>query len=730
MQQETAKKNGFIKKAPLTSLGCGVLVLVLGITLALSGLLLAATMETPNLYSGSLISESSKVFADDGSLLTVFRAEQYRVKIPLSQIPANLRKAVIAVEDERFYQHHGIDARAIIRALIANYTHRMIVQGGSTLTQQLVKNLYITREKTLSRKLKEALLALQIEQEWSKKDILEKYLNVVYFGQGVYGVGTAAQEFFGKKPQDLSLSDCALLAALVKSPTNYSPYVFPKEAKDRRNLVLNEMAKQGYISEEEASRAMPQPVKVRQIIRPPVPAPYFVEYVKQMLIDKYGANMVFKGGLQIYTTLSPAMQKYAERAIDRVLYEKNDPAAALVALDPESGAVKAMVGGKGFGTYKFNLAVQGRRQPGSSFKPFVLITALEKGISPLKPYETTLVTIPIRNEKEPWKVKNYGDVRSPVSLRDGTIYSINTVFARLIMEVTPEAVVETARKMGITTPLEARPSIALGGLKIGVSPLEMAGAFGTLANFGYRCYPDPIIKITDSNGKIVEKSSTIKKRALDPKITLMVNDILRDVILVGTGMRANIGRPAAGKTGTNQNYRDAWFVGYTPDLVTCVWVGYPSAQIAMTDVHGISVTGGSFPARIWGDFMTEALKNTPANDFGLERRYSSGQNSIRIRICRDTWKLATPYCPNTYEIELDKKDIPKNYCTLHKPTALVTVPDITGMNLTDARIKLENVGLTIDSDLEATPYKIFSQNLKPGLKVLQGSSIKVEINFQ
>lgn len=694
----------------------------------MSGLLIAATMEIPNLYGGSMISESSKVFADDGSLITVFKAEQYRVKVPLSQIPLSLQNAIIAVEDERFYNHHGIDMRAIVRALIANYTHKRIVQGGSTLTQQLVKNLYITREKTLSRKLKEALLALQIEQEWSKKDILERYLNVVYFGQGVYGVATAAQEFFGKKPEHLSLAECATLAALVKSPTNYSPYVYPEQARDRRNLVLNEMAKQGFIHVDEASRAMSQPLRVRRIIRPPVSSPYFVEYVKQLLIDRYGVNMVFKGGLQIYTTLNSRMQRLAEAAIRRVLYERNDPAAALVALDPETGGVKAMVGGKGFESYKFNLAVQGRRQPGSAFKPFVLITALEKGISPLKPYETTPVTIPIKGEKEPWNVDNYGDVKSPVSLRDGTIYSINTVFARLIMEVTPEAVVKTAAKMGIVTPLEPRPSIALGGLKIGVSPLEMAAAFGTLANFGNRCYPSPVVRVTDSNGKIIESAKKKSVRVLDPKITLMANDILRDVISKGTGIRANIDRPSAGKTGTTQNYRDAWFVGYTPDLVTSVWVGFPQAQIEMTDVHGISVTGGSFPARIWKDFMNEALRNTPANDFGLQRTYSSGQQTVKVKICRDTWKLATPYCPNTYEIDLERGVVPHAYCTLHKPTALVTVPDITGMNLTDARIRLEGVGLTIESDYEATPYKISSQIPAPRTRVLQGSSVKVVIN--
>ncbi len=578
----------------LSLLGLCTFFIMLVFTVAVMGVLASCARELPQLenQTANRRAQTSKLYAADGTLLTDLFAVENRVEIPLSDIPENMQAATISIEDRRFFQHKGVDVEAVFRALFINIQKGRIEEGGSTITQQYVKNTFITPERTLTRKIKEAALAYQVEQKYSKKKILEKYLNTIYFGHNCYGLETAAEIFFGKKAKDLTLAETALMAGCIRAPNHYSPYTHPDRATKRRALVLNKMVESGYITEAESEAANNEPIQLKEIVEKPIPAPYFVEYVKQEMLDdkRYGstaserANSLFKGGLRIYTTVDLGMQSNAEIAISSTLDRDNDPDAAIVCLNPKTGEIKAMVGGRDFREQKFNLAVQGRRQAGSAFKPFVLVSALKEGIPATKTYSAKTFTVELPGKD--WTVHNYSK-RSygSMTVREGTIHSVNCVYARMIMDVGPQKVVDTAKSMGIVTSLEPNPAIALGGLKIGVSPLEMASAYGTLANSGTYCKPFGIKKVTDASGRVIYESDNEKKEVLEPSLAFQATSILEDVIKFGTARRARIGRPAAGKTGTTNDYKDAWFVGYTPDLVASVWVGHAAKLIPMTNVH-------------------------------------------------------------------------------------------------------------------------------------------------
>jgi penicillin-binding protein 1A len=703
----------------------------------------AALKDMPKLSLDKPIesAQTSKIYASDGTLLADFFAEQNRVLIPLSDISLHLQHAVVAIEDERFYEHQGVDVKAIARALYINLRSGRVVEGGSTISQQYVKNSFVTPEKTMSRKIKEAVLAYQLEKTFSKKKILEKYLNTIYFGQSVYGTQTAAQFYFSKDAKDLNLEESALLAGLIRSPGHYSPLSEPQKALARRNTVLRRMAELGFITKDEAQVAMglpltvsPRPLKVSK-------SPYFVEYIKQTLIDQFGANMVFKGGLRVYSTVDPKMQQYAEEAVTKVLDKPDDPSASIVALEPRTGYIRALVGGKDFNTQKFNLAVQGHRQAGSAFKTFVLTSAIDQGISPDKVYQSSPVTIklPIKD----WEVHNYteGSGGGPMTMREGTIRSVNAVYARLVMDVGAENVVEMAKKMGIVTQLDPYPAIALGGLRIGVSPLEMASAYATLGNEGKHVKPVAIIKVTNASGDLLFKAKREETQAMDSSVAYIVTDILQDVIKYGTGTRANIGRPQAGKTGTTQNYRDAWFVGYTPDLAAAVWVGHPQGQISMTRVHGIRVAGGTFPAQIWARFMHRALEDVPPSDFPVPET-----GLKRVKICTESSLLATRYCPTTKTATFMKGTTPTKYCDLHTAPEdeekkegeekngkegknEVSVPSVVGMSTNEAISTLQNAGFGVAQSMQASevpPNQVISQS--PSGSAPPGSTIVILVS--
>jgi len=574
------------------------------------------------------LSLRSQIRAADGTLLaTLF--EENRVQLAGSAIPQIMKNAVVAVEDARFYEHAGVDAKAIARAAITNWRRGETVQGGSTITQQLAKMMYFPdAQRTLKRKLAEARVAMRLEREYAKDELLAMYLNRAYFGSGAYGIGAAAETYFRTNAMKLALAQVALLAGVIRSPESLNPFDEPQAALARRAYVLRRMRQEHMITvtQETAAAAQPLGLTKRRAPLGTVRSPYFVEFVKQQVLadEAFGATeaeraqTLFGGGLQITTTLDRRMQEAAEAAVANVLNRPGDPEAGVVAIDPRTGAVRAMVGGRDFATAQFNLAYQGRRQPGSAFKPFVLAAALEEGIRPDKRYGSSPTTLRYGpNNAYSWKVNNYdGRGRGFITLRQGMINSVNGVYARLVLDVGPDKVVDAAHRLGITSELDPIPSIALGGLRVGVSPFEMASAYSTFANLGVHMPGHGVARAVGPEGKTVFDDKKLEgTQAVDPGVAYTINDVLQDVVRQGTGRRAALGRPLAGKTGTTQEYHDAWFVGYTPDLVTAVWVGYRRGQVSMRNVRGVRVVGGTFPSQIFKAFMTTALKDVPEHEF-------------------------------------------------------------------------------------------------------------------
>ncbi|HEX2069844.1 MAG TPA: PBP1A family penicillin-binding protein [Actinomycetota bacterium] len=559
------------------------------------------------------------VYDRNGDLLTTLHAGVNRVPISFGQMPEHLKEAVIAAEDKDFYRHEGLDYQAIVRAALADFRNRALEQGGSTITQQYVKNVYTGGKRSLRRKLREAIIATRLEQRFTKNQILEKYLNSVYFGAGAYGVEAAAQTYFGRPAKDLNVDQSATLAGLIPAPARFTPKKSLKVARTRRNFVLDSMAEQGYISPRKATRLKRKPLEIVETKRTITQSSYFAQYVTNGLVKKYGYKRTFEGGLRVRTTLDPRMQRAAENAVLQNLPSPNDPAAAVVAIEPTTGAIRAMVGGRDFSKKKFNLAVQAHRQTGSAFKTFTLVAAMEKKISPRStwkgPAKTVIDDPRCFGPEGAWDPENYGDSSAgTMDLVRATANSVNTIFAQLVVEVGPDQVADVAKRMGIRSKLQEVCSITLGSQA--VTPLEMTAANATLAARGIRHKPTAVFEVKNGRGKTVDRADYKGKRALDQNDADMANYILQSVVTSGTGTAANIGRPVAGKTGTAQDYVDAWFCGYVPQLAACVWVGYPKAEIPMHYVQGVpNVYGGSIPAAIWHDFMSVATANMPVESF-------------------------------------------------------------------------------------------------------------------
>jgi penicillin-binding protein 1A len=572
------------------------------------------------------IGQNSFIYAADGSTLGAIPAERNRQPRSLDDIAHWVPEATVAIEDRRFYSHIGVDVSGVLRALVKNVEAGKIVEGGSTITQQLVRNLYIGNEKSFSRKAKEACLALKLDNAWSKEKILETYLNQVYFGNHAYGVEAAAQTYFSKPSAKLTLVQAALLAGLPQAPSVFDPFNRPSEAVARRNDVLKAMRDSGDIDEARYRDAIAKPLKLKRgELYTRIREPYFFSYVRDLLIKEYGVSTVRSGGLKVYTTIDPRYQNAAVRAIKDTLNQPGDPASALVSINPDNGAIRAMNAvAPQRKNLQFNLAAQGRRQAGSAFKTFVLTESIEEGINP----STTYLSAPFRWQPDPtcsaavdpncvWDVSTFDNSYiGRTSIAAATLRSDNTVYARLTLDVGPENVADVAHRMGITTKLEPVASIGLGSNAVSV--LEMASAYATLSAGGVYSEPMAIRKVILANGKEDDEAGWGKakrKRVFSDGVAYEVTKILEANVRGGTGTGAYFGRPAAGKTGTTDDFADAWFCGYTPDLATAVWVGYPNAQIEMRNVHGISVSGGSFPATIWRLFMQAALYGVPSSDF-------------------------------------------------------------------------------------------------------------------
>ncbi len=576
--------------------------------------------------------ERSVVYAADGEVLATLY-EENRAEVSLEDVSPVARRAVLAIEDDRFYEHGAVDATSVLRALVANLVAGEVVQGGSTITQQLVKNVFIDDpSQTLDRKLREAALAIRLEQRYSKDRILEMYLNRVYLGNGVYGIGTAAEFYFGVPASELRLPQAALLAGMIASPETYDPLERPRAALRRRNEVLDRLAALGWAPAARVERAKRRPLGLDPSATAEQPGrwPFAVEYVRRLILDSPGgefdalgatrrqrARALFEGGLRIHTTFLRAWEEAAQAAVAARLPDPQGPDAAIAAVDARTGAIRTMFSGRDYLREPEPLdLVTAARQPGSAFKPFTLVAAFRAGVPPGKVYPSKA---PYRDPR--WNndchcvfnAEGRGD-RGYLDLWAATEGSVNVVFAQLVLDVGPEAVVAAAHDLGVTSPLDAVPSITLGAEE--ASPLEMAAAYATLANGGVRCEPFAVTRIVDPRGRVLYRHRPECRRVLDAEVANLVTAMLQRVVSGGTGTAAALpGRPVAGKTGTTQDYTNAWFVGYTRQVATAVWVGFPEGQRPMDGYFGGPVFGGTVAAPIWHDFMARAVAGMPVEGF-------------------------------------------------------------------------------------------------------------------
>jgi penicillin-binding protein 1A len=640
-RRRTRKKSNWLATARnvfLILCAVGVLgVVVLFASFGQTYTALAEDMPELDDYSSTELAQTSVVYDANGNVVDELYGVQNRYVVPLEKIDPTLHDAVISIEDHRFYEHRGLDFEAIGRAAVENIQSLSIQEGGSTITQQLIKNTYIAQEQRLipsfERKFAEASLAWQYEEEHSKEEILEQYLNTVYFGANAYGADAAARTYFNKKAENLTLPESALLAGIIQLPGLYDPFIDPKTAKDRRNVVLDRMLEYGYITKKEHDEAVKADLVLsRGRVEHENDNEYFLNAVRKELAEEYGDETVYEGGLEIHTTLDPRLQEMANTAVDSIVDpEAGDPSAALVSVDPATGAVRAMVGGSDFDQVKFNLATQAHRQAGSSFKPFVYAAAIEQGISPETTYASEHLEVPMGLYEDPYVVDNYDFIeRGPITLERAMADSDNTVFVQLALDIGLENVVEKAHEMGITSEVEAYPSTAIGGLGKGVTPLEMASAYSTLPNQGVHMKPYLVERVTkEENGEeiVVEEHRLRDEQALTRDEAAMVTQALRRVITDGTAsyyhdLDAEIGRPSAGKTGTTNNFVDAWFIGFIPQLSTSVWVGYPDERTPMVNINGLpEINGENYPLDIWSLYMQDAVSMYPEQEFDIPSPY-------------------------------------------------------------------------------------------------------------
>ncbi len=630
---------------------------------------------------------TSFIYSADGQVIAELHKEQDRVPLRLDEkLPEHVKNAFIAIEDHKFYSHRGFDLRAIARAVYVIATTGDI-QGGSTITQQLAKNAFTNQERTIRRKLKELILAVQLERTYSKDEILNMYLNWIFFGHNAYGLKSAADLYFGKEVSELTLAEAALLAGLLQQPNYYSPYANPEAAKARRAVVLDKMAEYGFIGPEEAEAAKEEPIELAGLNRPAeYKAPWFVDYVTQQLIDRYGEELVFTGGLRVYTTINMKVQQALEEAFRQVLDERwppgeEGPEAAAVFIDVRNGHIVAMMGGREHqGVMDRNRAMKAQRQPGSAFKPLAVYTpAIDLGYTPATVVDDFLFEHELPNG-DTWVPKNYDDTyRGLVPIRQAIMKSINVVAAKVLLDIGVDTGVQYAMRMGIESLVlegtihDRVPAIALGGLTLGVTPFEMARAYGTLATLGVRVEPIAITKVVDKDGNVLEENRAHKELVLDPATAYVVTDMLKSVVTGGTGRNARLeGWPAAGKTGTTENQADVWWVGYTPRFVGAVWVGY---DIPRKMEEG--VWGGTVAAPIWRITMEAAHEGLTPTDF------PPPSNIIKREVCLKSGKLPSELCPGEYiaeEIFIEGTE-PTETCDVHVE---VSVCEVSGKLATEA----------------------------------------------
>ena len=684
-----------------------VLALLLALGLgACSGIVTLSTGDPVELVRQP---QTSRVLAADGSVVAELRGIEDRREVALEDVADVLVQAVVAIEDRRFFTHGGVDLPAIVRALAVNVESGEVEQGGSTITQQYVKNTITGDAVTLQRKVEEAVLAWELEQQLGKQEILERYLNTVYFGAGAYGIAAAAETFFGVAPDRLQLPQAALLAGLVRSPTALDPRQAPDAALARRGTVLDAMVDVGVVTPAEADTAREAPL---ELAPPPAAGErdggWFVDEVRRTVAtdDRFAVlgsspderiDALLTGGLRITTTLDPRVQQLAEDAVTQVLPEPDDPQAAVVVLEPGTGAVRALVGGRtddgivgGFST-----ATQARRQPGSSFKPLVLAAALERGTSLDRVFEAGACRVfeGVPDWQDPPGVCNYGGTSyGPTTLREATVNSVNTAYAELGVELGPTAMLAQARQLGIDGELPEVHALALGAGE--VTPFDMAEAYAPFATLGIRHPVHLVTSIEDADGRLLYAHDEDPYRVLDEGVAHFVTTTLGEVVERGTGVRAAIGRPQAGKTGTSQDSADAWFVGYTPDLLAAVWVGFGEGRVPMVPPRTREVVeGGRWPAEVWAELMGPALASEPASAFPQP---STGVAVVEVDVTRNC--LPNPYTPDELveAREYPPGAAPTERCTEPTGPPIDDVPDLEGLPLETALSVLAEQGFAFE----------------------------------
>lgn len=592
-------------------------------------------------------------------------AEQNQISIPLEEIPASFTDAVIAVEDKNFYQHHGVDMVGILRAVVTNLRQRRVAEGGSTITQQTAKNLFLTNERTLTRKIKELFYAIQLERQYSKDEILTMYCNTIYFGHGAYGVEVAARTFFGKNARDLTLSEASMLAGLPQWPSQYDPYQNPDAARQRQLIVLDRMAEEGKITLAQKEEALQQHLEYRRAQYMGGDAPYFMAMVKDYLIEKYGERQVFQGGLRVHTTLDLNLQQAANQAyVEGTQNWDPDLQAALVAVDPSNGHIRALIGGRDYAASNYN-RVYAKRQPGSTFKPFMYSLAIDWGFTSADKFQCKKVQFKLPNG-DIYRPTDYGDKPyhwKSFTIKEAVMRSDNVVAVQVNNVLTPKETARHAEKFGFAD-LQPVLSLPLGSNE--VTPLSMAAAYSAFANEGLYSQPIYIVKVEDPAGTILEENDVEQKQVIGAENAYVITNLMQGVLEAGgtaSHLRNTIGNiPAAGKTGTTDDFNDAWFVGYTPRICCAVWVGYDRDK-------NVNLPGGTVAGPIWAKFIASAANQTGPADFIKPRNISV------MNICLDSGQIATEACPRVSNMAFIKNTEPSDICYLHSPNLDWELPD-------------------------------------------------------
>lgn len=645
-KRKIEKTKSVIQKIFLFSLALGAVC-----ACALFLVIYNITKTLPNVEAIStyIPAETTKIYSEDGVVLAELHKEENRVLIPIERISPILTKTIVAIEDNRFYRHNGLDFIGIGRAFIRNFKAKRFVEGGSTLTQQLARNLFLTRQRNLSRKLAEAILAIQIERRYTKTEILQMYLNQVYWGHNAYGIESASRLYFNKSAEEINLAESALLVSILTGPELYSPIRNFTGAKKRQLMVLKSMVREELISQEEANQAYTEEIEISKRKKLRYKAPYFTSYIIKQLIEMYGEEVAYTSGMKVYTTLDYSLQQKGEEVVAkyinygesshwiRSLKEKvpslNYSQAAMLAIDPRYGYIKTMVGGKDFLDNQFNRTTQSKRQPGSAFKPFIYLTALEKGFSPGSIVEDAPVTF--NTIEGPYAPHNYTQkYKGPMSIRKALERSVNVVAIKLNYLIGPEHCVRVAKSLGIKSPLKPILSLPLGANE--VTMIELTSAYGSIATLGNHAEPTGIIRIEDRDGTPLYEHKPELIEVYDSNLLATLIEMMKGVVKYGTGKLANLPRPVAGKTGTTSDYRDAWFVGFVPQLVCSTWVGNDDNS------ETVKVTGGWVPALMWKEFMTVATQKMPAQDFPRPK------GLVSVKVDWLTGKLATQFSPKEY----------------------------------------------------------------------------------